>query len=53
MGRAIGTVILTALLAASATAQDASKMKQDLVGQWELATAERSKTCVVTLASAP
>uniref|UniRef100_E6VG77 Alkaline proteinase inhibitor/ Outer membrane lipoprotein Omp19 domain-containing protein n=2 Tax=Rhodopseudomonas TaxID=1073 RepID=E6VG77_RHOPX len=53
MGRAIGTLILTALLAATATAQDASKMKQDLVGQWELATAERSKTCVVTLASEP
>ena len=30
-------------------AQDASTLKKDMVGQWELATTERSKTCVVTL----
>ncbi len=24
-------------------------MKKDMVGQWELSTTERSKTCVVTL----
>jgi hypothetical protein len=32
-------------------AQDASTLKKDMVGQWELATTERSKTCVVTLKS--
>jgi Protease inhibitor Inh len=32
-----------------APAQDASTLKKDMVGQWELATTERSKTCVVTL----
>src|SRR5258706_13041600 len=29
--------------------QDSSTLKKDMVGQWELATTERSKTCVVTL----
>ncbi|TMJ54083.1 MAG: peptidase [Alphaproteobacteria bacterium] len=29
--------------------QDASTLKKDMIGQWELATTERSKTCVVTL----
>ena len=29
--------------------QDASTLKKDMVGQWELSTTERSKTCVVTL----
>jgi hypothetical protein len=30
-------------------AQDATTLKKDMVGQWELSTTERSKTCVVTL----
>ena len=30
-------------------ALDAPNLKKDMVGQWELATTERSKTCVVTL----
>ena len=44
---------LTALLAlaSQAAAQDTSTLKKDMVGQWELATTERSKTCVVTLKS--
>src|SRR5258707_1192046 len=29
--------------------QDASTLKKDMIGQWELSTTERSKTCVVTL----
>jgi hypothetical protein len=29
--------------------QDAATLKKDMVGQWELSTTERSKTCVVTL----
>ena len=43
-----------AMLFAGATpvrAQDASTLKKDMVGQWELATTERSKTCVLTLKS--
>lgn len=32
-----------------ARAQDASSLKKDMLGQWELSTTERSKTCVVTL----
>src|SRR5262249_9996145 len=32
-----------------AQAQDATTLKKDMIGQWELATTERSKTCVVTL----
>src|SRR5215469_20096 len=40
-----------ALLVAAlpATAQDATTLKKDMIGQWELATTDRSKTCVVTL----
>src|ERR1700733_8284385 len=36
-------------LAHPSAAQDASTLKKDMVGQWELSTTERSKTCVVTL----
>lgn len=32
-----------------AYAQNAAALKKDMVGQWELSTTERSKTCVVTL----
>ena len=35
--------------AVAGAAQDASTLKKDMIGQWELATTERSKTCVVTL----
>jgi Protease inhibitor Inh len=35
--------------ASPAWPQDASTLKKDMIGQWELATTERSKTCVVTL----
>jgi hypothetical protein len=42
---------LAALVAAltHAHAQDTSTLKKDMIGQWELSTTERSKTCVVTL----
>ena len=48
--------LLAALLAlvacrSPARAQDASTLKKDMIGQWELSTTERSKTCVVTLKS--
>jgi hypothetical protein len=46
-------IALAALLVLScgyqAGAQDAATLKKDMVGQWELSTTERSKTCVVTL----
>jgi hypothetical protein len=32
-----------------ASAQDVSTLRKDMIGQWELATTDRSKTCVVTL----
>ena len=49
-------IALVALLASiacgsPARSQDASTLKKDMVGQWELSTTERSKTCVVTLRS--
>jgi Protease inhibitor Inh len=49
-------IMLAALLAAlvcgsQAWSQDASTLKKEMVGQWELSTTERSKTCVVTLKS--
>ena len=47
----ITVAALTALLALATpvAAQDASTLKKDMIGQWELATTERSKTCVVTM----
>src|ERR1700729_2169809 len=49
-------IALPALLASfvwgsQASSQDASTLKKDMIGQWELSTTERSKTCVVTLKS--
>ncbi|MBR1217208.1 AprI/Inh family metalloprotease inhibitor [Bradyrhizobium sp. U87765 SZCCT0131] len=44
-----GALVLLALAAAPVRAEDAQGLAHDMVGQWELATAERSKTCVVTL----
>ncbi len=48
---AIAFAALSVLIVCScqARAQDASTLKKDMVGQWELSTTERSKTCVVTL----
>ena len=51
-GRARITVaaLLASLACVSpARTQDAATLKKDMVGQWELSTTERSKTCVVTL----
>jgi hypothetical protein len=47
----VAVAVLLALLAGSAPvrSQDATTLKKDMVGQWELATTDRSKTCVVTL----
>jgi hypothetical protein len=42
---------IAAMLVAGSPAhpQDAAALKKDMIGQWELSTTERSKTCVVTL----
>jgi len=40
-------VLLSLILPARAQQQDA--LKKEMVGQWELSTTERSKTCVVTM----
>jgi hypothetical protein len=37
------------VLAAPAWSQDAANLKKGMIGQWELSTTERSKTCVVTM----
>jgi hypothetical protein len=37
------------LVGAPARAQDAATLRKNMIGQWELSTTERSKTCVVTL----
>ncbi|HEY5129064.1 MAG TPA: AprI/Inh family metalloprotease inhibitor [Bradyrhizobium sp.] len=48
---ALAALLALAAGADQARAQDASSLKKDMVGQWELSTTERSKTCVVTLKS--
>jgi Protease inhibitor Inh len=45
----IATALLAVLSAQGAQAQDASSLRKEMIGQWELATTDRSKTCVVTL----
>jgi hypothetical protein len=47
----IAVVALLAVVAGASPArsQDAATLKKDMIGQWELATTDRSKTCVVTL----
>src|SRR3954452_24864527 len=56
MSRGRFNVVAAALLALAAAlsparSQDASTLKKDMIGQWELSTTERSKTCVVTFKS--
>jgi hypothetical protein len=50
-GLVIAVCALLAVIACGgqSPAQDASSLKKGMVGQWELSTTERSKTCVVTL----
>src|SRR5271169_4574000 len=50
-GPRIAAAVLSGSLASgsAARAQDAATLKKDMIGQWELSTTERSKTCVVTL----
>ena len=46
---ALAALLAAALVGSPARAQDAGNLKKDMIGQWELATTERSKTCVLTL----
>jgi hypothetical protein len=46
---AVAAVLASIACGVPARAQDTSTLKKDMVGQWELSTTERSKTCVVTL----
>jgi hypothetical protein len=46
-------LLLAMTVAAPVHAQDANTLKKDMIGQWELSTTERSKTCVVTLKDGP
>jgi hypothetical protein len=53
-GRRFGIALVALVVGGSpAWPQDASTLKKDMIGQWELSTTERSKTCVVTLKSDP
>src|SRR3954471_20990603 len=45
------SVLLALACGYQARSQDASSLKKGMVGQWELSTTERSKTCVVTMKS--
>src|SRR6478736_3555750 len=48
-------LLIAACVAAigAARAQDATTLKKEMLGQWELSTTERSKTCVVTIKGDP
>jgi hypothetical protein len=47
------TSLLVLLVVSPARSQDPSSLKKDMIGQWELSTTDRSKTCVVTLKANP
>jgi len=46
---ALAVLVAPIPMGSLARAQDAGSLKKEMIGQWELATTERSKTCVVTL----
>jgi hypothetical protein len=48
-GIAVAALLGSLVCVPPAVSQDAATLKKDMVGQWELSTTERSKTCVVTL----
>jgi hypothetical protein len=48
-GAALAALAVLLFAGSSAHSQDANTLKKDMIGQWELSTTERSKTCVVTL----
>jgi hypothetical protein len=50
-GIALAALLASIMCGSPAWPQDTSTLKKDMIGQWELSTTERSKTCVVTLKS--
>jgi hypothetical protein len=48
-GIAVAALLASISCGPQAWSQDAATLKKDMIGQWELSTTERSKTCVVTL----
>jgi hypothetical protein len=46
---ALAALLASLVCGSPAWPQDASTLKKEMIGQWELSTTERSKTCVVTL----
>src|SRR3974390_2832677 len=46
-----GLIAASVALAQPARAQTGNELAKDMIGQWELSTAERNKTCVITLKS--
>jgi hypothetical protein len=50
-GIALATLLASIACGSQAWSQDAATLKKNMIGQWELSTTERSKTCVVTLKS--
>src|ERR1700682_976587 len=50
-GIALATLLVPIACGSQAWSQDAATLKKNMIGQWELSTTERSKTCVVTLKS--
>ncbi|MEA2862685.1 MAG: hypothetical protein QOC84_641 [Bradyrhizobium sp.] len=46
---AIAALLVLVACAPKVRAQDVSTLKKDMVGQWELSTTERGKTCVLAL----
>jgi Protease inhibitor Inh len=49
LGIAIAALLASIVCGPQAWSQDAATLKKEMIGQWELSTTERSKTCVVTL----
>jgi hypothetical protein len=49
LGIAVAALLASIVCGPQAWPQDAATLKKDMIGQWELSTTERSKTCVVTL----
>jgi hypothetical protein len=49
LGIAAAALLASIVCGPQAWSQDAATLKKDMIGQWELSTTERSKTCVVTL----
>ena len=48
-GIAVAALLASLVCAPQAWPQDAATLRKSMIGQWELSTTERSKTCVVTL----